>query len=349
MDKAEREKLAREVLARCCPGLVLNESEKQGVAVAMLAFADRLPDVAAGERLEADRCGAVSEDAIAHLAIRSQTNRAIYKAVRGYFMANMRDEDGYGYPLVDLMSNPAPSDIGTGEMEMIALVDEIEAAVSTLAQTPSPKPAGNPVSAASGEAWYPETIGRLHLGAVRGDGERECAGGCDKIIPAGQPVYWPERLGEYPDDVDPSCLECAISKSEGDQSWCERCDNPALSQSTPDAKQVGFGFGLCKDCPGTHSLMCCMTPPRGSPTPGSQTPAPDAKQDHKPAGTEREALKPFAAIADWWDDALLPDDHSIYGSVKGGTGGVERIGLTLGDCRRARNALALISGGDHAE
>jgi len=81
--------------------------------------------------LAENECGAVSEDAIRHLAIRSQLNRAIYKAVREYRMGNMADADDHSsaYPLVDLMSNPAPADIGTGEMEMVALVDEIEEAV----------------------------------------------------------------------------------------------------------------------------------------------------------------------------------------------------------------------------
>lgn len=61
-----------------------------------------------------------SADAAAHLAIRSPLNRAIYSAVRDYRLLGMADEDGYPYPLVDLLSNPAPADIGTGEMEMIA-------------------------------------------------------------------------------------------------------------------------------------------------------------------------------------------------------------------------------------
>jgi hypothetical protein len=82
-------------------------------------------------RLEADACGAVGDDAVRHLAIRSQLNRAIYQAVRDYRMGNMCEEDDHltAYPLVDLMSNPAPASIATGEMEMISLVDEIEMAV----------------------------------------------------------------------------------------------------------------------------------------------------------------------------------------------------------------------------
>lgn len=81
--------------------------------------------------LEPDECGAVGDDAVRHLAIRSQLNRAIYQAVRSYRMGNMCQEDDHlaAYPLVDLMSNPAPASIATGEMEMIGLVDEIEMAV----------------------------------------------------------------------------------------------------------------------------------------------------------------------------------------------------------------------------
>ena len=73
----------------------------------------------------------VSDEARRSLAIRSPLNNAIYSAVREYQMGNMADADDpcCAYPLVDLMSNPAPADIGTGEMEMVALVDEIEAAV----------------------------------------------------------------------------------------------------------------------------------------------------------------------------------------------------------------------------
>src|SRR4051812_27295645 len=85
------------------------------------------------EAMAPDACCAVSEDAIAHLVIRDQLNRTIYKAVRSYRMSNMAyaDDPSCSYPLVDLMSDPAPADIGTGEMEMIALVDEIAEAVRT--------------------------------------------------------------------------------------------------------------------------------------------------------------------------------------------------------------------------
>jgi len=107
-----------------------------GSGVVRTSTKDLIPESNAGvrEAIAADKCGAVSEDAIAHLAIRSPLNRAIYKAVRSYNMSNMADADDHWqpYPLVDLMSNPAPADIGTGEMEMIALVDDIEAAILSL-------------------------------------------------------------------------------------------------------------------------------------------------------------------------------------------------------------------------
>jgi hypothetical protein len=75
--------------------------------------------------------GECSDDATKHLEIRSPLNRAIYKAVREFRLTNMcySDDPSDAYPLVDLMSNPAPSDIGTGEMQMVDLVDGIETAV----------------------------------------------------------------------------------------------------------------------------------------------------------------------------------------------------------------------------
>ena len=93
-----------------------NKTEQQAVPVAQEL-----------ERL----AGECSDDATRHLAIRNPLNRVIYKAVRGYTLSNMVYDDDHhaGYPLVDLMSNPAPCDISTGEMEMVGLVDEIQAAI----------------------------------------------------------------------------------------------------------------------------------------------------------------------------------------------------------------------------
>lgn len=66
---------------------------------------------------------------------RSPLHRAVYKAIRNFDMGNMCDEDGYPYPLVDLMSNPAPADISTGEYQMIGLTDEIVEAIQAERET----------------------------------------------------------------------------------------------------------------------------------------------------------------------------------------------------------------------
>lgn len=88
------------------------------------------------ETVERDT-SAVSDDAVRHLEIRSPLNRAIYRAIRDYRCSNMADEDGDPYPLVDLMSNPAPSDIGTGEMQMVVLADNVEMAVEAALSRPN--------------------------------------------------------------------------------------------------------------------------------------------------------------------------------------------------------------------
>jgi len=64
----------------------------------------------------------------------------------------------------------------------------------------------------------PEMIGRLHLGDTASDGERLCSH--SHPVPAGHPLYWPERMGEYPDDVDPLCLGHAIEQAENESGWC---------------------------------------------------------------------------------------------------------------------------------
>ena len=69
-----------------------------------------------------------AEDAEALLAhpSRGLLHRAIYDVLRDHRMSNMADEDGtIGYPLVDLMSNQATADIGTGMVQMVELADEI--------------------------------------------------------------------------------------------------------------------------------------------------------------------------------------------------------------------------------
>jgi hypothetical protein len=92
----------------------------------------------------------------------------------------------------------------------IAIGTQVEAlADAILAAQPAPE-------------QFPADIGRLHLGDSLSDGERLCDG-CNKEIPLGHVMYWPERMGEYPDDVDPKCIGCAIDQTESDQGWCEVC------------------------------------------------------------------------------------------------------------------------------
>lgn len=102
---------------------------------------------------------AIGDDAKRHLEIRDRLNRAIYAVLHGHRMGNMVDDEGYGYPLLDLMSNPAPADIGTGEMEMVSLADDIAAAVDAL--TPPVQEVETPARTEEGEdllndanSWY---------------------------------------------------------------------------------------------------------------------------------------------------------------------------------------------------
>ena len=82
---------------------------------------------------------------------------------------------------------------------------------------------------------FPQRIGRLSLGQRLSDGQdRQCAGGCEQQIPAGHAVYWPDRAGEYPDDIDPSCVSCAIAQAESDQGWCE-CQAFATAEAASGA------------------------------------------------------------------------------------------------------------------
>lgn len=75
---------------------------------------------------------ALGNEAIRYLAARSPRWRRIFIALREYSMSNMvfSDDPSSPYPLVDLMSrNGKGVDIGDGEMEMVFLADEIEAAI----------------------------------------------------------------------------------------------------------------------------------------------------------------------------------------------------------------------------
>lgn len=76
-------------------------------------------------------------------------------------------------------------------------------------------------------AWLPKQIGRLHLGERLSSDSRYC-GGSHKMTD-GQPIYWEEGGGEYPDDIDGYCITCAIQSAESDAGWCE-CSVRAILQ-----------------------------------------------------------------------------------------------------------------------
>lgn len=119
------------------PGVVTDDDcfmSGQGIFPRQLSAWNRRTPAAApvGLRELAGDIVATGDHAKRHLEIRDRLNRAIYAVLHGYRMGNMVDDEGYGYPLLDLMSNPAPADIGTGEMEMVCLADDIVAAVRAL-------------------------------------------------------------------------------------------------------------------------------------------------------------------------------------------------------------------------
>lgn len=49
----------------------------------------------------------------------------VYKVLREFRCCNLHDEDGAGFPLVDLVSNEPPADISTGEEQLRELASEI--------------------------------------------------------------------------------------------------------------------------------------------------------------------------------------------------------------------------------
>ncbi|MGV1682959.1 hypothetical protein [Sphingopyxis sp. NJF-3] len=77
-------------------------------------------------------------------------------------------------------------------------------------------------------AWasFPKKIGRLTLGD-RPSQDHYCGGSHE--MPDGQPVYWQEPGGEYPDDIEGFCLTCAITNAESDAGWCDCAAKEALS------------------------------------------------------------------------------------------------------------------------
>ncbi len=101
---------------------------------------------------------------------------------------------------------------------------------------------------------FPKTIGRLSLGDQLSE-DHHCAGSHD--MPDGQPIYWTESIGEYPDDIDGYCLRCAIEKAESDAGWCE-CSIQAVlaepdgaaevaAQDAGDVKRLRGALEKCRD------------------------------------------------------------------------------------------------------
>lgn len=86
---------------------------------------------------------------------------------------------------------------------------------------------------------FPQQIGRVHLGEHPSDGERLCSH--SHPVPAGHPLYWPERLGEYPDDVDPLCLEHAIEQTVSDNGYCD-CLAHTARPDAGDEDVEPFGY-----------------------------------------------------------------------------------------------------------
>lgn len=109
---------------------------------------------------------------------------AIKTVLSEFRLDNMADENGLPYPLLDLMSNPAPDDIGTGLAQIDRVSWEIRDAVIALlsaARTQS-----------QGEGWEPiETAPR--------DGEELLVWGMSigrrvasaKDVPRHEPYEWP--------------------------------------------------------------------------------------------------------------------------------------------------------------
>lgn len=71
---------------------------------------------------------------------------------------------------------------------------------------------------------YPVSIGRLHLGEKRSNGERLCNWGHEVLV--GHPLYWPQAISQY-DDSDPCCIEHAIEQYASEAGY--GADAPNLS------------------------------------------------------------------------------------------------------------------------
>lgn len=174
-------------------------------------------DVAAMREL-AGEIAAIGEEARRHLEIRDRLNRAIYAVLHDYRMSNMVDDEGYGYPLLDLMSNPTPADIGTGEMEMVTLADDIAAAVDKTLSTQAAYSTG------AGEGLPADVVSLVVAGReaweamLSSDADPEACTALDKALERfASRVCYDDEGGDLPDaHADPcTCGSSLFDDGEG--------------------------------------------------------------------------------------------------------------------------------------
>ena len=114
---------------------------------------------------------------------------------------------------------------------------------AVIAATPKPSP-DRVMDGEAIRAALPQTIGRLALGDQLSE-DHYCGGSHE--MPDGQPIYWQERIGEYPDDIDGYCLTCAIAKAESEAGWCEHASPDARLREENEALR-GLLANLEKAC-----------------------------------------------------------------------------------------------------
>jgi len=192
---------------------------------------------------------------------------------------------------------------------------------------------------------FPQRIGRLSLGERLSDGQdRQCAGGCEQSIPAGHAVYWPDRVGEYPDDIDPSCISCAIAQAESDQGWCE-CQAFATAEAASGAgereewqekaDEIAYACQVVRQSSvsaadrdsilqdaAAHLRFVASLPPATDPA---------------MVTVPRALLAPFAALADEWDRWQAKGSTSTPNMVRMSYG---RVRFGLSEYQAVRAALA---------
>ncbi len=129
-------------------------------------------------------------------------------------------------------------DLSMGERELAALVEIINdtPTVLSLLDHIATLEAGRAADEARVEGLVealPPMIGRLSLGE-RMSSDHYCGGSHE--MADGQPVYWQERGGEYPDDIEGFCLTCAIQQAEGEAGWCDCSIRAALAAQPGDGE-----------------------------------------------------------------------------------------------------------------